>query len=99
MGTATAEKLLVSILNLLWQLLTFKPLWGTLKIQKSIINGVGGRKNMFEKLLLAVTITLSINFFVQVRISNQTNTGSSYQQNIEKSATILVRKPQKSQSN
>lgn len=53
---------------------------------------------MLEKLLLAVTITFSLNLFFQVHIPNQTNTGSNYQQNREKSATILVTKPQKSQS-
>ncbi len=41
---------------------------------------------MFEKLLLAVTITLSLNLFLQIRGSNQTNTHASYHQ-----PTILVR--------
>jgi hypothetical protein len=59
---------------------------GTLLVQQSIINGVGGKKTMFEKLLLAVTITLSLNLFLQIRGPNQTNTHASYHQ-----PTILVR--------
>jgi hypothetical protein len=47
---------------------------------------------MFEKLLLAATITFSLNFFLQVRLPDRTNSDTSYQQNPEKTATILVRK-------
>ncbi len=68
---------------------------GTLEVQQSIINGVSGRKTMFEKLLLAVTITLSLNFFLQVRAPDQTQTGANYQENTKTSATILVTRPDK----
>jgi hypothetical protein len=64
-------------------------------VQQSIISGVGGRKTMFEKLLLAVTITFSLNFFVQVRVPNQTDTGTSYQRNPNTLTTILVEMPKK----
>ncbi|MFK0731227.1 MAG: hypothetical protein HEQ35_28695 [Gloeotrichia echinulata IR180] len=64
-------------------------------MQQSIINGVSGRKTMFEKLLLAVTITFSLNFFFQVRLPDQTKTGASYQQDTKTSATILVSRPEK----
>nr|MDZ8167065.1 hypothetical protein [Nostoc sp. CmiSLP01] len=64
-------------------------------MQQSIINGVGGRKTMFEKLLLAVTITFSLNFFFQVHLPEQDNTGASYGVQPEQSATILVRKSKK----
>ncbi|MCM0592833.1 MAG: hypothetical protein ACSI46_12035 [Gloeotrichia echinulata DVL01] len=50
---------------------------------------------MFEKLLLAVTITFSLNFFFQVRLPDQTKTGASYQQDTKTSATILVSRPEK----
>ncbi|WP_166507569.1 MULTISPECIES: hypothetical protein [unclassified Nostoc] len=50
---------------------------------------------MFEKLLLAVTITFSLNFFLQVRVPNQDQTGANYQQHTETSATILVTIPDK----
>ncbi|MBD2297829.1 hypothetical protein H6G80_12395 [Nostoc sp. FACHB-87] len=49
---------------------------------------------MFEKLLLAVTITFSINFFLQVRITNPANTDAIYQEHPEKT-TILVTRPNK----
>ncbi len=48
---------------------------------------------MREKLLLAITITLSLNLCCQVHIANQSSIDSRYQQNMEKSATILVAKP------
>ncbi|OUL19365.1 hypothetical protein BV378_33470 [Nostoc sp. RF31YmG] len=64
-------------------------------MQQSIINGVGGSETMFEKLLLAVTITFSLNFFLQVRVPNQDQTGANYQQHTETSATILVTIPDK----
>lgn len=41
---------------------------------QSIVNGVGKRKIMLEKLLLAVTITFSLNLFLQVRKPDQINT-------------------------
>ncbi|UKO98635.1 hypothetical protein [Nostoc sp. UHCC 0870] len=50
---------------------------------------------MFEKLLLAVTITFSLNFFFQVRVPLYTNSGTSDQQPTETSATILVTRPEK----
>jgi hypothetical protein len=68
---------------------------GTLKVQQSIINGVGGRKTMFEKLLLAVTITFSLNLFIQVRIPDHNQTRTNYQQQPQTSATILVTRPDK----
>jgi hypothetical protein len=68
---------------------------GTLQVQQSIINGVGGIKIMFEKLLLAVTITFSLNFCFQVRVPNQTQTGAISQQHTETSTTILVTIPEK----
>lgn len=64
-------------------------------MQQSIINGVSGRKTMFEKLLLAVTITFSLNFFFQVRVPDQTKTGASYDHDTKTSATILVSRPEK----
>ncbi|MFN6570402.1 hypothetical protein [Dendronalium sp. ChiSLP03b] len=67
----------------------------TLQVQQSIINGVGGIKTMFEKLLLAVTITFSLNFFFQVRVPDRTKTGAIYQQHTETSTTILVTRPEK----
>ncbi len=39
---------------------------------------------MLEKLLLAVTITFSLNLFLQVRTPNQTNIDASYQQQVAK---------------
>jgi hypothetical protein len=60
-----------------------------------MINGVGGRKTMFEKLLLAVTITFSLNFFFQVRLPGQHNTGATYGSQLEQSATVLVTKSKK----
>jgi hypothetical protein len=55
-----------------------------------MIIGVSGRKIMLEKLLLAVTITFSLNLFVQVRGPNQPNIGSQYQQQAETLSQILV---------
>ncbi|MEH2464064.1 hypothetical protein [Nostoc sp.] len=49
---------------------------------------------MFEKLLLAVTITFSLNFFFQVRVPEQQN-GAIYGSQPEQSATILVTKSKK----
>lgn len=62
-------------------------------MQESIINGVGGIKTMFEKLLLAVTITFSLNCFFQVRLPDQNQTGTNYQHQKQTSATILVTRP------
>ncbi|AFY36146.1 hypothetical protein Cal7507_5832 [Calothrix sp. PCC 7507] len=64
-------------------------------MQQSIINSVGGIKTMFEKLLLAVTITFSLNLFIQVRVPDHNQTGTNYQQQQQTSATILVTRPDK----
>ncbi|MBW4558688.1 MAG: hypothetical protein KME59_22715 [Trichormus sp. ATA11-4-KO1] len=80
------------IIRTSWQEISFP---GTLQVQQSIINGVGVRKTMFEKLLLAVTITFSLNLFLQVRVPHSTNTGIHDPQNTEPSITILVKKPEK----
>ena len=45
---------------------------------------------MLEKLLLAVTITFSLNLFLQVRTPNQTNIDASYQQQTAKLPQMLV---------
>ncbi|MBD2509300.1 hypothetical protein H6G91_18715 [Nostoc muscorum FACHB-395] len=60
-----------------------------------MISGVGGRKTMFEKLLLAVTITFSLNLFFQIRVPEQHNSGAIYGSQLEQSATILVTKSKK----
>jgi hypothetical protein len=65
---------------------------GTFEMQQSIINGVGGRKTMFEKLLLAATITFSLNFFCQVHLPEQNNSGVIYGLQPQQSATVLVTK-------
>ncbi|MCC5641494.1 hypothetical protein LC607_00665 [Nostoc sp. CHAB 5824] len=62
---------------------------------QSIISGVGGRKTMFEKLLLAVTITFSLNLLFQVRVPEQHNFGATYGSQTEQSTTILVTKSKK----
>ena len=49
---------------------------------------------MFEKLLLAITITFSINFFFHVRLPDPANTDAIYQEHPEK-ITILVTRPEK----
>ncbi|MBG1263144.1 hypothetical protein F8S20_30685 [Nostoc sp. BAE] len=59
-----------------------------------MISGVGGRKTMFEKLLLAVTITFSLNFLFQVRVPEQHNS-ATYGSQPEQSAAILVTKLKK----
>jgi hypothetical protein len=46
---------------------------------------------MFEKLVLAVTITFSLNLFLQVRVHNQTEVDASYQHPRHTSPTILVK--------
>ncbi len=48
---------------------------------------------MFEKLLLAVTITFSLNLFIQVRVPEHNQTGTNYQQ--QQTSTILVTRPDK----
>ena len=50
---------------------------------------------MFEKLFLAVIITFSLNFFVQVRLLNSTHAGINDPQPIETSNTIMVKNPKK----
>ncbi|MEH2246863.1 hypothetical protein [Nostoc sp.] len=50
---------------------------------------------MFEKLLLAVTITFSLNFFIQVRVPEQHNSGAIYGPQPEQSATMLITKSKK----
>ncbi|MHC5599238.1 MAG: hypothetical protein ACYTXC_25395 [Nostoc sp.] len=50
---------------------------------------------MFEKLLLAVTITFSLHFFFQGYVPEQHNSGATYGSQLEQSATILVTKLQK----
>ncbi|MBW4428187.1 MAG: hypothetical protein KME50_28040 [Nostoc desertorum CM1-VF14] len=49
---------------------------------------------MFEKLLLAVTITFSLNLFFQFRVPEQHN-GATYESQAEQPATILVTKSKK----
>ncbi|MEA5515186.1 hypothetical protein [Nodularia sp. UHCC 0506] len=49
---------------------------------------------MFEKLFLAVIITFSLNFFLQVRLLNSTQAGiNEPQYNTETSTTIMVKNP------
>ncbi|MBD2561880.1 MULTISPECIES: hypothetical protein [Nostoc] len=50
---------------------------------------------MFEKLLLAVTITFSLNLFFQVRVPEQHTSGATYGSQPEQSVTILVTKSKK----
>ncbi|MBW4632656.1 MAG: hypothetical protein KME30_12400 [Iphinoe sp. HA4291-MV1] len=46
---------------------------------------------MLEKLLLAVTITFSLNLFLQVHVSDQTNTNTSnYPQEAEIVQNLVV---------
>ncbi|MEH1765417.1 hypothetical protein [Nostoc sp.] len=47
---------------------------------------------MFEKLLLAATITFSLNFFFQVRVPEQHNSSTAYGLQPEQSVSILVTK-------
>jgi hypothetical protein len=56
---------------------------------------VGERKIMFEKLLLAVTITFSLNFFLQVRVPDQSNADTSYHVHTQTPLTILAMKLKK----
>lgn len=49
---------------------------------------------MLEKLLLAVTITFSLNLFSQVHIPKQTNINlKNYQQEAERAADLVVTLP------
>lgn len=50
---------------------------------------------MLEKLCLAITITFALNLFFQVHVPDQINSGASYQQHIDTSTTILVKRPEK----
>ncbi len=50
---------------------------------------------MLEKLLLAITITFSLNLFLQVRPPEESNSGANLQQLKESAPVILVRLPQK----
>ncbi|MFB2770081.1 hypothetical protein ACE1AT_12465 [Pelatocladus sp. BLCC-F211] len=50
---------------------------------------------MLEKLLLAITITFSLNLFLQVRLLEESNKGADLQQLQQPTPTILVRLPQK----
>ncbi|MBO3464331.1 hypothetical protein G7B40_039645 [Aetokthonos hydrillicola Thurmond2011] len=52
---------------------------------------------MLEKLLLAITITFSLNLFLQVRLPNQTKTGATYEHRIQALPHILVTSMQESQ--
>lgn len=54
------------------------------------MNGVAGRKTMFEKLLLAVSITFSLSLFLQVRAPHQHNDDTSYQPETKVTTQILV---------
>ncbi|BAY48290.1 hypothetical protein SAMD00079811_59110 [Scytonema sp. HK-05] len=49
---------------------------------------------MLEKLLLAVTITFSLNLFLQVHVNDQTNTNSKiYPQEAETAPNLVVTLP------
>ncbi len=50
---------------------------------------------MLEKLLLAITITFSLNLFLQVRLLEESNRGADLEQLQQPAPTILVRLPQK----
>lgn len=58
--------------------------------QQSNTNGVGRRKIMFEKLLLAVSITFSLSLFLQVRVPHQHNNEPSYLLETKTTEQILV---------
>ncbi|WP_235006845.1 hypothetical protein [Calothrix rhizosoleniae] len=45
---------------------------------------------MLEKLLLAVTITFSLNLLLQIKEPNPDNNGVNYRQNTENAPTLLV---------
>jgi hypothetical protein len=48
---------------------------------------------MFEKLLLAATITFSLNLCLHIREPDRANTDTNFQQRTEASPTILVTIP------
>ena len=50
---------------------------------------------MLEKLLLAITITFSLNLFLQVHLPEEYNSGANLRQLKESAPIILVRLPQK----
>ncbi|EHC10124.1 MULTISPECIES: hypothetical protein [Fischerella] len=50
---------------------------------------------MLEKLLLAITITFSLNLFLQVHLPEESNSGANLRQLKESAPVILVRLPQK----
>ncbi|WP_236144270.1 hypothetical protein [Nostoc sp. CMAA1605] len=50
---------------------------------------------MWERLSLAITITFALNFFFQVRVPHQANSGANYKQHTETSATVLVTRPER----
>ncbi|WP_179049942.1 hypothetical protein [Nostoc sp. TCL26-01] len=50
---------------------------------------------MLEKLLLAATITFALNLFFHIRVPHPPNSEASYQQHIETSTTILVKRPER----
>ncbi|NJL11166.1 MAG: hypothetical protein HC908_16155 [Calothrix sp. SM1_7_51] len=50
---------------------------------------------MFEKLLLAVTITFSLNLFLQFRLPNEAKTGANQGQHRQAISTIVVRMVEK----
>jgi len=50
---------------------------------------------MLEKLLLAITITFSLNLFLQVHLPAESNSGANLRQLEESAPVILVRLPQK----
>lgn len=66
-------------------------------MQPSIIIGVGGSSTMLEKLFLAVTITFSLNLFLQVQVPEKNNTDNNYRQQVETAPNIVVTLPKKYQ--
>lgn len=52
---------------------------------------------MLEKLFLAVTITFSLNLFLQVQVPEKNNTDNNYRQQVETAPNIVVTLPKKYQ--
>jgi hypothetical protein len=52
---------------------------------------VGGRNAMFEKLLLAATITFSLHLFLPSQVIKSVNTGSKQIEQSQTTHTILVK--------
>ncbi|GAA6623424.1 hypothetical protein [Scytonema sp. NUACC26] len=50
---------------------------------------------MLEKLCLAVTITFSLNLFLQVHIPDRSSSQINYQQQTEITPNLIVRLPKK----